>query len=115
MNNMIKPLLIVLLSVFSIIGCSEDTKIWNGQSENWNATFQGDGVFTIRYIGDEVSVENISFLFNTDTGLKADGNFEDLGSRNLIKAQVVTDNVISNGPILLTIEWNNKKEELTLE
>ncbi|MBD7971007.1 hypothetical protein [Paenibacillus gallinarum] len=115
MNNIIKPLLIVLLSAISIIGCSEDMKIWRAQSENWSATFQGDGVYTIRYIGEEENVENISYLLKSDTGLTADGNMEDLGSRNEVKVQVVTDNIISNRSILLTIEWNDKKEELTLE
>ena len=115
MNNIIKPLLIVLLSAISIVGCSEDMKIWSAQSEDWWVTFQGDGVYTIRYIGDEENVENLSYLFKTDTGLEADGNIEDLGQRNEIKTQVVTDDIISYGPILLTIEWNNKKEKLTLE
>lgn len=115
MNNTLKPLLIVLLSAISIIGCSEDMKIWRAQSENWSASFQSDGVYTIRYIGEEENIENISYLFKSDTGLTADGNLEDLGSGNGIKVQVVTDSVISNESIFLTIEWNNKKEELTLE
>lgn len=113
--NIIKTLFIVLLSAISIVGCSEDTKIWSSQSENWSATFQGDGVYTIRYIGNEESVENISFVFNTDTGIKADGNLEVLNPRNELKAQVVTNSVVSNGTVLLTINWNNKEEELTLK
>ncbi|WP_454191056.1 hypothetical protein [Paenibacillus sp. Marseille-Q7038] len=115
MKDMIKPLLIVLLSAMSIIGCSEDMKIWRAQSENWSATFQSDGIYTIRYIGKEKSVEDISFQFKSDTDLKANGNMEDMGPRNEIKFQVVTDRDFSNESLFLIIEWNNKKEELTLE
>ncbi|WP_458125309.1 hypothetical protein [Paenibacillus sp. Z3-2] len=115
MKKIIRFVLLMVLTTIFLVSCNDNNRVWNGKSEHWNATFQSNGEYTIQYIGTESVINDFSYKFSTDNNLNVYGNMSTLSPKTHIKAQVITDNNISDGPIYLKINWNDKDENLILE
>jgi uncharacterized protein YceK len=116
---------IILIYLLLLSGCQSKVLSFTGESENWSAKVkytQNDDLqekeLILTYLGNDVnSVGEIEFNVDSNDGgfdgtgfLKKGGTFQAKG--NMSRGGAI---LVEKAKIVVTIEWNDKKEEIILE
>ncbi|MEW9053803.1 MAG: hypothetical protein AB2392_21770 [Neobacillus sp.] len=118
-------ILFAILLLF-LTACSSETYIYSGETDNWSAelkVIQTSNDFetqelALRYVGEDVNsvgdinyvVESVGNFFRNGATLSASGTLSDKSESNPTNAKITKDT-----EIIMTIEWNDKKESFTLD
>ncbi|WP_405173807.1 hypothetical protein [Paenibacillus sp. FSL H8-0260] len=113
-----KLILLSILPLFFLIGCSDKTLSWKGQSAHWTATIKNEKSseltnFTIKYIGEEKELTTISYQFAGQV-ITAKGLYDDKTYPNSLQIQSTSEKNMEHeeSSVKLIIKWNNSNEEI---
>ena len=118
-------ILFAILLLF-LTACSSETYIYSGETDNWSAelkVIQTSNDFetqelALMYVGEDVnSVGDINYIVDSvgnfsrnGATLSESGTLSDKSESNPTNAQITNDT-----EIIMTIEWNDKKERFNLD
>ncbi|WP_282156288.1 hypothetical protein [Cytobacillus gottheilii] len=118
-------ILFAILLLF-LTACSSETYIYSGETDNWSAelkVIQTSNDFetqelALRYVREDVNsvgdinyvVESVGNFFRNGATLSESGTLSDKSESNPTNAKITKDT-----EIIMTIEWNDKKESFTLD
>jgi major membrane immunogen (membrane-anchored lipoprotein) len=116
---MSKPILFMIILVLSLVGCSNKTIIFSGESVNWKANYTAnidgareDGEFIIGYKNatNNTTFKNLVVIVNDGETIRKEGHHRGATVRipTSCSGCLVTD---KNEPIKVTVKWNSENKE----
>jgi major membrane immunogen (membrane-anchored lipoprotein) len=117
-----KPVLFMIFLALLLMGCSNKTIIFSGESDNWKGNYtanidgtreDGEFVFGYKNATNNTEFKNLEVIINDGETIRKEGNHRGATVRipTSCSGCLVTD---KNEPIKVTVKWNTQKEETFL-